>query len=491
MPSWSLAVASLALAPFAAPVPSHGPSHGPGDDPGDDFFQILPLGQNVLVILADDLGIDTLERYLGDPLVPSGASVPMNLTPRIDEIMDKGIRFTNAWAYPLCSPTRATIQTGRYGFRTGIGWVIENMGAPGHSLQSGEITLAELVRNHTPLTSYTAGAFGKWHLEKLGGAPCAPTDTHGYNLFDGTPTAVQSGSLYCDWTETICNPTLSTQGSNEYMPERIVDAAIEWIGNRPPATRWLCYLAPQSPYELLHRPPDDLQSVIPGTPTCGPCESGARTCYDAALQAFDTKIGELLDAIGTNWWTKATVIFVGDNGTPGMGMSYFPTGKQKATMFEGGVHVPFIIAGKAVHSDRYTDECHELVTATDIYRTVGKLAGATFPDGAGQDSVNLRPLLKQTPGSLSRSIIYSERFRPNPTGADLDEVAVRDDTFKLVWDCRNDVALRMHNLITDPDEDDQANILLGGVPTPGTPEGDAYIALKDEICSLRTDCACN
>ncbi|MEM7308646.1 MAG: sulfatase-like hydrolase/transferase [Planctomycetota bacterium] len=458
--------------------------------PPDDVLPILPAGHNVLVILADDLGIDALERYLGDPIVPGDATVPVMLTPAIDEIMDKGIRFTNAWSTPLCSPTRATIQTGRFGFRTGIGWVIENLGQTGYSLPDTEITLPQLVAEHTPSwLSYTSAAFGKWHLEEVGGSPCAPVDAHSYDLFDGSPRAVAPASTLCNWQETICNPGLITQTSTEYMPERIVDAAIDWIAGVPSGTNWLCYLAPQSPYELPHRPPDDLQSQIPGDDTCGACESGVRVCYEAALQALDTKIGELLDTLGPNWWTKATVIFVGDNGTPA-GASFFPMGKQKGTLFEGGMHVPFVIAGRAVHPDRFGDESSELVTTTDIYRTAGKLMGVNFPAGAGEDSVNLRPLLKKTPGTLARDIIYAERFNPNPTRVDLDEVAVRNDTYKLVWDCLADEGLRMHNLITDPDEPNSANLLLGGIPAPGTPERMAYDELTAKICEVRGDCAC-
>jgi len=75
---------------------------------------------NTLVLLSDDLGVDIVTCYLEGPVVAP--------TPNIDALALDGVLFRNAWANPVCSPTRAHLQTGRYGFRTGVGRVIERNG---------------------------------------------------------------------------------------------------------------------------------------------------------------------------------------------------------------------------------------------------------------------------------------------------------------------------------------------------------------------------
>jgi arylsulfatase A len=116
-------------------------------------FQQLKAQQNVLLIIADDVGPD----YFGS-FVPNGDTAIM---PHIRSLADRGIRFTQAWASPVCSPTRAGIFTGRYPFRTGVGQVITNNMSP--QLDTAEVSIARLLKSYAPLTYQTA-CVGKWHL---------------------------------------------------------------------------------------------------------------------------------------------------------------------------------------------------------------------------------------------------------------------------------------------------------------------------------------
>ncbi|MDP6387500.1 MAG: sulfatase-like hydrolase/transferase, partial [Planctomycetota bacterium] len=75
---------------------------------------------NTLVLLSDDLGVDIVTCYLEGPVVAP--------TPNIDSLAREGVLFRNAWANPVCSPTRAHLQTGRYGFRTGVGMIVTKNG---------------------------------------------------------------------------------------------------------------------------------------------------------------------------------------------------------------------------------------------------------------------------------------------------------------------------------------------------------------------------
>src|SRR6185436_2426620 len=313
---------------------------------------------SVLVVVADDLGIDAVPFYNLDPRVPA------RLTPHLSALAEMGVRFQTAWAAPKCSPARAALLTGRAAFRTGIGNVIES---GGFSLRPEELTLPEMLDAFAPIP-WSTGFFGKWHLERLGSSNrCAPTALHGFQHFEGTLFYIPETSGYCAWNERVCaGDTGRDIPSLEYMPERVFEVAADWIASREGP--WFCTVAPQQPYDMLHNPPRELQSIRTG-PECTECAVGTRACYDAAIQAFDSELGLLLASLGPDWPERITVIFTADNGTPGSVNRYWPPDRVKTTYFEGGVRVPFLVAGRAVAPGRRGSVAGALVSITDIYRT--------------------------------------------------------------------------------------------------------------------------
>jgi arylsulfatase A-like enzyme len=126
---------------------------------------------NVLVIVLDDLGTERLACY--------GQREGCPPTPELDKLRRLGVLFTNATSNPVCSPSRACIQTGRYAFRTGKG----NNGF--YSLRLSEVTLAEMLKAGFPGSpiQYTCGLFGKWHLTTL--EDYGNVAAHGYDRFEG------------------------------------------------------------------------------------------------------------------------------------------------------------------------------------------------------------------------------------------------------------------------------------------------------------------
>ena len=112
--------------------------------------------QNVLLVIADDLGTDYCGFY-------EDAQDTAKM-PNIRAMLSRGIRFQNAWASPLCSPTRAGIITGRYSFRTGVGTAI--MGSTSADLDTTEISIARMLKYDAPVKYRTAN-IGKWHLNQL------------------------------------------------------------------------------------------------------------------------------------------------------------------------------------------------------------------------------------------------------------------------------------------------------------------------------------
>ena len=109
--------------------------------------------QNILLIIADDYGVDSSSLYNS---TNNGASLPP--TPNINSLASNGVVFTRFYANPLCSPSRSCILTGQYGFRTGVGDVV----GVGVALTTNAFTLPEAFTNAA--LGYKLSQFGKWHL---------------------------------------------------------------------------------------------------------------------------------------------------------------------------------------------------------------------------------------------------------------------------------------------------------------------------------------
>ncbi|VAW62809.1 hypothetical protein MNBD_GAMMA09-27 [hydrothermal vent metagenome] len=146
-------------------------------------MQAQAASNNILVIVADDLGVDMLPAVYTpdcsvDPASCEAGGIITKVqttdikTDSISALAQGGITFNNVWSNPQCSPTRATIQTGRYGYKTGVDFASKE-------LPLNETTLPELLRQ----AGYASAAIGKWHLGTAD--PAHPTKT-GYDYFSGT-----------------------------------------------------------------------------------------------------------------------------------------------------------------------------------------------------------------------------------------------------------------------------------------------------------------
>ena len=128
--------------------------------------------KNILVIIGDDIGVDKVSSYAAD--YPGYAPAFLPDTRAIDSLAAAGLRFTRAWATPLCSPTRASFQTGVYPFRHDIGTALGDA-APGLD-PAARLMLAQSFSNQ----GYQTGLFGKWHIGTTNangdeGYPAGPT----------------------------------------------------------------------------------------------------------------------------------------------------------------------------------------------------------------------------------------------------------------------------------------------------------------------------
>lgn len=413
---------------------------------------------NFLLVLVDDLGIEHLDFY--------GVGAQFAPTPHLTELASGGLVFREAWSNPTCSPTRVTIQTGRYAFRTGVGDVINTDTEAG--MQLAELILPEVLRDHTA-TPYTSAAFGKWHMgasADLGGAS-AP-NWAGYDHFEGTLLGQQDPSTfsYFDWVKT-------TDGVNEaktdYMTTDMVDSAVTWINGTPGP--WFAYVAFRLPHGPYHWPPDDLHSQDTG-------QEGDLAKYRAMIEAMDNELHRLLDSIDT---TNTLIVFASDNGSPAE-VAQPPVNPQrsKGTVFQGGVRVPLVLAGDMVTAG----EVGAPVNLTDLFDTIAELAGASVPVDVERDSVSLVPYLSN-PGTPSlRANAYTDAFSPNGSGPySVGQQAARDTHYKYL---RNTAGAEgLIDLWSDPWETN--NLLLGDLTSEQQSALDALGDYLDElmgVCSL-------
>ena len=355
---------------------------------------------NVLLIIADDLGLDALAAY------PAGSESPH--TPTLDTLAADGLVFDNLWVNPLCSPTRATLLTGRYGFRTGVL-------APGDELSVSEQSVQSYLSANTP-TPYSNAVIGKWHLGGDAGAADHPNQL-GVSYFAGLAARGGVGDYY-NWEQTI-NGVSST--NNTYITSALVDLSVAWIGQQD--TPWFLWLAFNAPHTPFHLPPQDLHSQnLNGEQT--DIYANPRDYYFAMIEAMDTEIGRLLASLGSEDRANTVVFFIGDNGTP-MRASQAPFGRSRAkgSIYEGGIHTPMIAQGPAV---RAGEREGALINGTDFFATIAALAGIDV--ATINDSVSFANVLGDA-SATGRDYVYSEVVPDLP---DPSAWAIRDLRYKLI-----------------------------------------------------------
>lgn len=376
--------------------------------------QAAPARANVLVIVLDDVGTDLVGCYGGMP----------GQTPTLDALAARGVRFTRAYANPWCSPTRAMLLTGRYSFRTGVGFPI-NRGNEGRPLAEEELTLPEALRK-APGGAPDSSAIGKWHLGSIEDLD-APR-RQGFAWYEGWPANFEKSESYVAPQE-VRNGELVKLG--RYVTSEEADDALA----RAKAMRepWFEYFAPHAVHEPLHWPPEELAGPAPVGR-----EPGKPEQVRAMLRALDREIGRVLEGLGPELRARTNVIVLGDNGTLGQAQEDARLRERsKGTLYESGVRVPLIVAGPAVRGGARS--CDELVGAIDVFATVTELFGldarVALPEGHALDSVSFVPLLRDAQAVSARTSLLCEEFRPNGPGP-YDEVhrALVSRTGKLACD---------------------------------------------------------
>ncbi len=432
-------------------------------------FTVTVKQPNILFIVADDYGIDASYLYN----MNGGVSLPP--TPNIATLAANGVRFTNAYAYPVCSPTRSAVLTGRHGFRTGTGTAAA--AASNNLLQSSEFTLPDAFAANSSL-NYQLKQFGKWHL---GGGNQAPGSVGGWPSFAGSLQGAISD--YYSWTKVVTDGTVggtSSTTSTNYATTDVVDDAVSFINTQTAANKpWLAWVAFNAPHTPLHKPPSSLCPTYASlTGTTADINANPLNYYNAMVEAMDTEIGRLLASVDL---ANTDIIFIGDNGTPlNVLQSPFPSGHGKDTLYEGGIRVPLIIRGPDVISPGRSSAV--LTHVVDLYSTMLGMAGinvaTTVPGGVTLDSQNLMSVLQNQ--SATRSYLFDEIF--DIQDANYGGRSLRDSQYKLIRSKSG--TDEFYDLIADPYE--VTNLIAGGYASMSTARQTAYNTLVAQLGSYNT-----
>ena len=390
--------------------------------------------------------------------------------PNVRRLLERGVRFKNAWSNPVCSPTRAGVLTGRYSFRTGVGDALT--GTTGTALDIAETTIPKLLNTFNP-NGIAKANIGKWHLqEAMPASNLTLPNTMGYDHFEGN--FVGALASYTNWTK-YTDGVASTVTT--YATTETVNNALTWQkaqGNRP-FFIWLAFNAPHTPY---HLPPTNLQTYnLSGT--AGDIQQNPKKYFKASMQALDTEIGRFFDSLTVrNVMDSTDFIFIGDNGNSIQTAQIANTNKAKGTVYEYGTHVPFIVAGPSVVNPGRASDA--LVNTADIFATVLELFGyhtwqTQIPANKPVDGKSLLPILKNQATTV-RPWAFAENFKTTPDAQ--DGKAMRNMQYKLI---RFDVAgnEEFYDLLADPLEDN--NLLLS---TLTTDQYNNYIYLCNEMATL-------
>ena len=393
---------------------------------------------NILLIIADDQGLDASAQYTlsSDPPV----------TPTLNQLASKGIIFDNVWATPACTTTRSTMITGQYGVNSGVLAVSEK-------LPADALTLQRFLATDEDTDNYQSAVIGKWHLSGTPADANHPSSV-GVDYFAGN----LRGAIrdYAEWDLTING---ETSLSTEYNSSVITDLAVDWIDDQvQPWFLWLAYVAPHSPF---HLPPTDLHTqILSGTEA--DITANPRAYYLAAIEAMDTEIGRLLGAMTEAELNNTIILYIGDNGTPRevVDKSVYGNG-SKGSLMEGGLRVPMVVSGAGVSRQNVRESA--LINSSDFFATIANLAGSSVTEVA--DSRSFKGLLSNAAAD-QRDYIYSD-FE----GGSISGWAIRDRQYKLITAL--DGQQQLYDLVNDPLE---LNNLLDGA-------GD-YSSLVEELASV-------
>ncbi|MCP5520450.1 MAG: sulfatase [Verrucomicrobiales bacterium] len=409
---------------------------------------------NIVLILADDLGWSDLGCYGAD----------LHETPHIDQLAREGVRFTQAYAMSVCSPSRASLLTGKHAARVHITiWSEGSREGPTdrplfqadslHDLPHTETTLASRLHD----AGYLTALVGKWHL---GDADHFP-ETHGFDVNIG---GTHWGAPQTYWwpyrgrgrfgNEFRYVPHLEFGHPGEYLTDRLTNEALRIIDQAgdQPFFLYLAHHAPHTPIEAKAADVDHFEAKLkPGL-------HHRNAVYAAMVRSLDESVGRVMERLDERGLSRNTiVIFASDNGgyigtdrKSGQSVPVTdnaPLRSGKGSLYEGGIRVPLIVRWPDVTPREAV--CREPVVLMDLFHTLGRLTQTSPSPTLPRDGLDLLSLLRKPSGTLDRDALFFHYPHYYPTTTPVGAVRARD--WKLL-EYFEDNRIELYNLATDPGE---------------------------------------
>ena len=321
---------------------------------------------NIIFILSDDLGVDILSCFGSDQYK----------TPHLDALATGGMKFTHAYAAPLCGPSRALIMTGRYAFRTGA----VNQDRVALITPEKEVMMPKILKG----AGYVTASFGKWG--QLGLTPGA----FGFDEYLNFKGSGIFWNTQPKGKEYDLNGQQVALKDKEYMPDLVQKLAVDFITRNQDKPFYLYY-----PMSHIHG------DILP-TPDSKEGAS-AKELYADNIVYHDKLVGQLIAELEKlKLREKTLIVYVGDNGTAKGGAELSTVGGKKingskGSMLEGGALVPMIVnwpgttpAGRV---------CPDIIDFSDYVPTFAAVAGAKLPENVVIDGQSFLPQIKGEKGT--------------------------------------------------------------------------------------------
>lgn len=386
---------------------------------------------NIVFMLVDDMGYTDTSLYGSEYYE----------TPNLERLAEEGIMFTDAYAGSnLCSPSRATILTGRDPSRNGVDRLCQQdeqayitgenpsellnqngfLVAPEPTfLPKNEITIPEMLKE----AGYKSAHIGKWHL----GDP-----ERGYGPLD-QGYDVNIGGYYRGQPPTYFDPyripNLENRKSGEYLTDRLTDEAVEFIKNNKDEPFFL-NLAHYGVHTPLEGKPELVQKYKNKEKT----ENHKNPTYAAMIESVDDSLGRIMDTLEELGLEENTIIiFTSDNG----GIHYWdvssnaPLREGKCYNYEGGTRIPAVMKWKGkIEENKVSDE---IIHHSDYFPTFAEAAGVELPDDRVIDGKSLLPMLVKEE-KLDRETLcwFTPHFNPDSGLNIVPSAAIRHGDYKLI-----------------------------------------------------------
>lgn len=412
---------------------------------------VAAASPNMVVINVDDLGWADV-NYLPD-------QKPRYLTPNISALAKQGMVFSNGYAAcPVCSPTRASLVTGKSTAALKLTTHIAGnplfvkkktpkgaklLPAESHKfLPLEEVTFAEVLQKN----GYATGFIGKWHLAGEGSklkpelagniAPEYHPDKQGFDVnIAGCAYGSPKGSYFDPYNMV----TLKDRKKGEYLTDRLAEEAVQYI-TKNKNKKFLLYLNPYTVHTPISAPKDRTALVKQ--------KLGIKknATYAAMIYSLDLMIGKITDHLESLGLAENTLlVFTSDNG--GI-FGNKPLRDNKGTLYEGGIRVPYIVCWPGVVKPGTVSD--EPIISYDLFPTLLAAAGCSDQIPEGVEGLDLSPILKGKGGIDRKEPLIWHYPHYHHGGLDMG-TAIRDGDWKYIYSFKTGKSY-LFNLVEDTGE---------------------------------------